>query len=397
LNEFQVNATILDSIPTKLRGLRSAMVFQRLLRPDVSSAGPRWLPLLLVFGSIAAVAYADHIAVSISLGYLYILPLGVGAMFLRSKISYVLIVVCAFLHDLFAPPYVNWANRIAHNVSAMMAFTFVVYIIQRYMKQREQLTKSVRQQRDNLLKDVELAAEVQRMFLPLGKPVITGLEIAGMMHPARGIGGDYYDYIPIDEHSIQLVIADVAGKGVAAALLMSATAAAVQLEVNQQRDMLQVVSRLNTSIHGVSSDGERYVTLLMAEVDARNRKLRYVNCGHNPALLFRAATGKVTRMNSSCAPIGMILGQPCELVSVDLSLGDVLVFYTDGVTEAENLLAEEFGMERLSAVVQGGSSLSAEALMEDIFSSAANFSKDLGFSDDVTILVVKCDFDGSPA
>jgi sigma-B regulation protein RsbU (phosphoserine phosphatase) len=343
------------------------------------------------------VAYADHLTVSISLGYLYILPLGVGAMFLRSEISYGLIVVCTFLHDLFAPPYVDWANRIAHNLSAILAFTFVVYIIQRYMKQREQLTKSVRQQRDNLLKDVELAAEVQRMFLPLGKPAIAGLQISGMMHPAKGIGGDYYDYIPIDEHSIQLVIADVAGKGVAAALLMSATAAAVQLEVNQQRDMLQMVSRLNTSIHTVSSDGERYVTLLMAEVDARNRKLRFVNCGHNPALLFRAGTGKVMRMNSSCAPIGMIIGQPCEVVSVDLFLGDVLVFYTDGVTEAENLLAEEFGMDRLSAVVQRGASLSAEALMDDIFSSAANFSKEVGFSDDVTILVVKCDFDGSPA
>jgi serine phosphatase RsbU (regulator of sigma subunit) len=390
---FQVNTVTVNSVPAKLRDLRGATVFQPLLRPDVSSAGPRWLPLLLVFGSIAAVAYADHIAVHISLGYLYILPLGVGAMFLRSGVSYGLIVVCAFLHDLFAPPYVNWANRIAHNVSAMLAFTFVVYIIQRYMKQREQLTKAVRQQRDSLLQDVELAAKVQRLFLPLGKPAIAGLQIAGMMNPAKGIGGDYYDYIPIDEHSIQLVIADVAGKGVAAALLMSATAAAVHLEVNEQRDMLQVVNRLNTSIHSVSSDGERFVTFLMAEVDAKNQKLRYVNCGHNPALLFRAGTGKVTRMNASCAPIGMILGPPCELVSVDLVLGDVLVFYTDGVTEAENLLAEEFGMERLSAVVQRSSSLSAEALVDDIFESAANFSKDVGFSDDVTILVVKCEFD----
>src|ERR1700733_50061 len=394
---FQVNGATLDSIPAKLRDLRDATVFQPLLRADVGSAGPRWLPLFLVLGSIAAVAYADHIAVHISLGYLYILPLGVGAMFLRSAVSYGLIVVCAFLHDLFAPPYVNWANRIAHNVSAMVAFTFVVYFIQRYMKQREQLTKAVRQQRDNLLQDLELAAEVQRMFLPLGKPAIAGLQIAGMMHPARGIGGDYYDYIPIDEHSIQLVIADVAGKGVAAALLMSATAAAVQLEVNQQRDMLQVVSRLNNSIHGVSSDGERYVTLFMAEVDAKNRKLRYVNCGHNPALLYRAGTAKVTRMNSSCAPIGMILGQPCELVSIDLFPGDVMVFYTDGVTEAENLLAEEFGTDRLSGVVQRSSSLSSEALMSDIFNSASNFSKDVGFNDDVTILVVKCDFDSALA
>lgn len=387
-----MNAAILNSILAKSRDSRGTRILQPLLRPDVGSAGPRWLPLVLVLGSIAAVAYADYVALSISLGYLYILPLGFGAMFLRSELSYGLIVVCTFLHDLFAPPYVNWANRIAHNLSAALAFIFVVYIIQRYMKQREQLTKSVRQQRDNLLQDLELAAEVQRMFLPLGKPAIAGLQIAGMMHPAKGIGGDYYDYIPIDEHSIQLVIADVAGKGVAAALLMSATAAAVQLEVDKRRDMLQVVSRLNTSIHAVSSDGERYVTLVMAEVDAKNRKLQYVNCGHNPALLFRAGTGKITRMNSSCAPIGMILGDPCELVSVDLFPGDVLVFYTDGVTEAENRLEEEFGTERLSTVLERGASLSAENLMTDIYGAAADFCAD-NFSDDVTILVVKCDFD----
>jgi sigma-B regulation protein RsbU (phosphoserine phosphatase) len=87
----------------------------------------------------------------------------------------------------------------------------------------------------------------------------------------------------------------------------------------------------------------------------------------------------------------------CELASAELTSGDVLVFYTDGVTEAENLLAEEFGMERLSAVVQRGSSLSAEGLMDDIFSSAASFSKEVGFGDDVTILVVKCNFNGLPA
>jgi serine phosphatase RsbU (regulator of sigma subunit) len=383
-------------MPAKLRDPRAAKILQPLLRPDVGSGGPRWLPLVLVFGSIATVAYADYVAVSISLGYLYILPLGVGAMFLRSELSYGLIVACTFLHDLFAPPYVNWANRIAHNLSAMLAFTFVVYVIQRYMKQREQLTKSVRQQRDNLLQDLELAAEVQRMFLPLGKPAIAGLQIAGMMHPMKGIGGDYYDYIPIDEHTIQLVIADVAGKGVAAALLMSATAAAVQLEVDERRDMLQVVNRLNTSIHAVSSDGERYVTLIMAEVDAKNRKLQYVNCGHNPALLFRAKSGKVTRMNSSCVPVGMIVGEPCELTTVDLAHGDVLVFYTDGVTEAENRVEEEFGTERLTAVVEHGASLSAENLMTDIYNAAAEFCADR-FGDDVTILVVKCDFDGSPS
>jgi sigma-B regulation protein RsbU (phosphoserine phosphatase) len=214
------------------------------------------------------------------------------------------------------------------------------------------------------------------------------------MHPARGVGGDYYDYIPIDAHAIQLIIADVAGKGVPAALLMSATAAAMRLEAKHERGMLEQVERLNTGIHAVS-DGERYVTLLVAEIDAQKRTLHYVNCGHNPAILFRAKTGTVSLMNSSCPPIGISPEEICELASDDLMTGDVLVFYTDGVTEAENRLGEEFRLERLSATVRSGSSLSAEDLMTNIYNAATDFCGD-NFDDDVTILVVKCNFEGSP-
>jgi len=213
------------------------------------------------------------------------------------------------------------------------------------------------------------------------------------MHPARGVGGDYYDYIPVDAHTIQVVIADVAGKGVPAALLMSATAAAMRLEANRDRNMLEQVDRLNTEI-GAVSDPERYVTLLVAEIDTHKRIIRYVNCGHNPALLFRAKTGTLIRMESSCPPIGLSPDEICELASADLTSGDVLVLYTDGVTEAENRLGEEFGMEHLSATVRRGSSLSAEDLMTNIYNAAADFCGD-DFHDDVTILVVKCNFEAS--
>jgi len=389
-----MTATVRESMPAKLRELRERVLSLSLLRKDVASNGPAWLPLVLVLGATGAVAYADHLVVSISLVYLYILPVGVGAIFLRRGISYSLIAVCILFHDYYSPRHINPGLRIFHNLSAMLCFAFVVYFIQRYIAQREALAKTVQQQRDDLLQDVELAAQVQRLFLPVGKPAIAGLEIAGRMQPARGVSGDYYDYIPINAHTIQMVIADVAGKGVPAALLMSATAAAMQLEANHDRNMLEIVGRLNTGIHSVS-DGERYVTLLLAEIDTHKRTLRYVNCGHNPALLFRAKTGKLTRMNSSCPPIGISPEEICELASADLFAGDVLVFYTDGVTEAENPLGEEFGTERLSAVVRRGSSLSAEELVIDIFSSAADFCSEVGFNDDVTILVVKCNFDGS--
>ena len=394
LDSDRVNAAVVQAIPAKLRDKRKTVGFLPVLRKDVASNGPAWLPLVLVLSAFGAVAYADHLVVSVSLVYLYVLPLAVGAIFLRKGISYSLIAACILFHDYYSPRNLHVGLRIFHNLSAAFCFAFVIYIIQRYIEQREALSKTVQKQRDELLHDVELAAQVQRLFLPVGKPAIAGLEIAGMMRPARGVSGDYYDYIPINAHTIQFVIADVAGKGVPAALLMSATAATMQLEANHDRNMLEMVGRLNTGIHSVSDDGERYVTLLVAELDAQERKLHYVNCGHNPALLFRAQTGAVSRLNSSCAPVGIFPENICQLASADLTVGDVLVFYTDGVTEAENQFGEELGTERLSAVVQRGSSLSAEALMNNIFDTVTNFCSCVGFNDDVTVLVVKCNFDG---
>ena len=389
-----VHSAVREFMLGRLRDKVDTVRMPPLLRKGLASSGWRWLPLVLVLGAIAAVAYADHLVVSISLAYLYTLPLGISAIFLREEISYSLILFCILLHDYYSLRHINPGLRIFHNLSALLCFFFVVWIIHRYIRQREGLAKKVQQQRDALLQDVELAAQVQRMFLPLGKPAIAGLEIAGMMQPAKGLSGDYYDYIPIDAHTMQIVIADVSGKGVSAALLMAATAAAAQLEANHERNMLEIVGRLNTGILSVS-DGAHYVTLLLAEIDADKKTLHYVNCGHNPALLFRSDTGKVTHLNSSCAPIGISPEESCELASADLAAGDVLVLYTDGVTEAQNALGEEFGTERLSALLERSSSLSAESLMSSIFGSVADFCNLVGFSDDVTILVVKCNFDGS--
>src|SRR5205807_3387000 len=121
-------------------------------------------------------------------------------------------------------------------------------------------------------------------------------------------------------------------------------------------NMLEQVERLNTGIHSVS-DSDRYLTLLLAEIDAQKRTLRYVNCGHNPGLLFRARTKTLTRLDSSCPPIGLAPKEICELASETLVAGVVLVFYSDGVTEAVNHLGVEFGILRLSATVRCGSSL----------------------------------------
>jgi serine phosphatase RsbU (regulator of sigma subunit) len=387
-----VHPGVRELTPSRSRPLLERNPLSHLLRNELASSGSGWLPLAFVIGAIAAVAYADDLVDSISLGYLYVLPLAVGAIFLRKTVSYGLIAICILLHDYYYPSHIDPRLRTFHNLTEMICFAFVVFVIRRYVGQREALGKTVQRQRDDLLKDVELAAQVQRLFLPSGKPAIPGLEMAGMMHPARGVGGDYYDHFSIDPHTTQVIIADVAGKGIPAALLMSATAATMRLEANHDRNILEQIERLNTGIHSVS-ETDRFVTLFVAEIDSQKQKLRYVNCGHNPAVLFRAKTDALSLLNSSCPPIGVLPEEICELASEDLLSGDVLVFYTDGVTEAENRLGEEFGMERLCATIQRHSSLSAEDLMNNIYNAAADFCSD-EFNDDVTILVVKCKFDG---
>src|SRR5271163_11240 len=203
-----------ESAPNGSRRLRERVPLLFLLRQDVASTRPTWLPLVLVLAAIAVVAYADHLVVSLSLVYLYTLPLTVGAIFLRKEISYGLIFACILFHYFFhyfdPPRHIHSGLRIFHDLSALLCLTFVVYVIQRYIERQESLVKTVQQQRDSLLRDVELAAQVQRLFLPLGNPAVSGLEVSGMMQPAKGVSGDYYDYFPIDAHTTQIIIADVA-------------------------------------------------------------------------------------------------------------------------------------------------------------------------------------------
>src|SRR6266481_7847055 len=123
-----MTATVRESMPAKLRELRERVLSLSLLRKDVASNGPAWLPLVLVLGATGAVAYADHLVVSISLVYLYILPVGVGAIFLRREISYSLIAACILFHDYYSPRNIKPGLRIFHNLSAALSFAFVVYV-----------------------------------------------------------------------------------------------------------------------------------------------------------------------------------------------------------------------------------------------------------------------------
>ncbi|HWY07857.1 MAG TPA: PP2C family protein-serine/threonine phosphatase [Candidatus Acidoferrales bacterium] len=347
-----------------------------------------WWAFLVVVLAIGCVAYADNMVEGVSLGYLYILPLSFSAILLAPRLTYTLVVLCIFFHDLFGPPIHHIQGRILHNLAALIGFTFVVLILQWFVAQRNALNELTRHQRDALLKEVELAAEVQRLFLPRSDPDMAGFEIAGAMHPARVVGGDYYDYLERPDGSMRLVIADVSGKGVAAALLMSATAAAVQLETNEPRKLCEVANHLNNELFALQDDG-RFVTVLLGELDPRSGRLRYTNCGHNPALVFRREGGDADWLHASSTPVGISPELSCALEETTLAPGDIMVWYTDGLTEASDRDAKEFGTKRLLESVRLHSGRTAREICDQLWSDVAAFTQRDSLDDDLTVMVIK--------
>ena len=169
---------------------------------------------------------------------------------------------------------------------------------------------------------------------------------------------------------------------------MSATAAAVQLETNEPRKLGDVVRHLNKELYALQDDA-RFVTVLLGELEPRSGRLKYINCGHNPALLVRGDGGDTIRLHASCTPVGMSPEMDCSLEEITLAPGDIMVWYTDGLTDASNRDAKEFGTERLLESVRVHSGGSAREICDDLWRDVAAFTQRDSLDDDLTLMVIK--------
>ena len=233
--------------------------------------------------------------------------------------------------------------------------------------------------------EIAEARAIQEGFLPKEIPQLAGYEIAAAWQSARVVGGDYFDVLPFESEMCGLCIADVAGKGLPAALLMSNLQAAVRGLASASLAPEDLCSRLNALLcRNIASD--RFVTLFYAQLDGPSRQLRYVSAGHNPPFVVRR-DGSHERLRQGGIVLGVFANQTFKSDVTQLQSGDRLVLYTDGVTEACNSEDEEFGEDRLLQVLQENAAAPAVEIQKKILQSVAQFSHGT-WQDDATLLVV---------
>lgn len=336
----------------------------------------------------AAVAYTDWIVVSnVSLGYLYVLPLALSAVVNRLPVTVGLAGFFTVLSDLFGPQAETLKLRIVHNVIYLAGFLAVGFVVTSIVRQRNRLAARVKQQRDEYENDLRLAAQVQRQVLP--KPIhLPEVEIAAVMHPARLLGGDYYDFFPISDEAIDVVIADVSGKGAAAALLMPSLAVALRLRAHELGGPAEIMKDLDGVLKQVTRPAT-FVTMFYARLDRNSRTLEYACGGHNPPLLVKHATGEVVMLEEAGPVLGILPDAQFSNTVVPLEAGDFLALYTDGVTEQENDAGEQFSVERLKAVLLKDKDDGAAQIVNAVGDAVSAYAGGTEQEDDLTVVVVK--------
>jgi sigma-B regulation protein RsbU (phosphoserine phosphatase) len=243
-------------------------------------------------------------------------------------------------------------------------------------------------EKERMLKELEIAKGIQQSFLPDAAPEIPGFDLDGFNLPALEVGGDFYDFIPLDSDNTGLVIADVSGKGVPAALFMALSRTLIRASAHSIDD--PAGSLLEANSHLVEdSKTSMFVTLFYAILDSRAKTLTYVNAGHNPPIHIGAGSGQVTLLAAEGIALGVMDNITLASVKIPLKAGDLIVLYTDGVTEATNRNEEEYGVERLTACVEKNLQGTAREIREAIVRDVIAFAENQPQYDDITIMVLR--------
>jgi sigma-B regulation protein RsbU (phosphoserine phosphatase) len=242
-------------------------------------------------------------------------------------------------------------------------------------------------EKERLERELELAAEIQRGLLPARMPSLPGLEVLGWSRPTRQVGGDYYGHLALQGGRVGLVVADVTGKGMPAALLVSTLHSAIHLLLERAAPDQDLVAKLNQHI-AESSGANKFITMLLVELDPGAGRLGFLNAGHNPGLLLRAS-GEVERLSASGLPLGLLRSATYTYRYAEHRAGDLLCLYSDGITECVSRTDEEFGEERLIDYLSENRDAPLAELLGGLDRTVTEFAAGRPQADDQTIVLVR--------
>jgi sigma-B regulation protein RsbU (phosphoserine phosphatase) len=243
-------------------------------------------------------------------------------------------------------------------------------------------------EKERVEKELEIARGIQQSFLPEAPPVVEGIDLAAMNLPAKEVGGDFYDFIPVGANKWGLVIADVSGKGVPAALFMALSRTLVRANVSDAVTASEAIRKTNDLI-AENDRSNMFVTLFYGVLDPIKRTLTYVSAGHNPPIMLRRGGNDLFMLKARGVALGVVPDIGLEEKEINLDSGDVVVLYTDGVTEAINEREEQFGQERVIAIAEQNRNLSSSEIMQRIKDSVIEFSQGQPQFDDITLMILK--------
>ncbi|OPY45752.1 MAG: sensory histidine kinase AtoS [Methanosaeta sp. PtaU1.Bin028] len=236
--------------------------------------------------------------------------------------------------------------------------------------------------------ELRIASDIQRSFLPERVPPLKGFDLAAASVPAMEVGGDFYDFIPGAGGRLGIVIADVSGKSVPAALFMALSRTIVRANATHHESGVEVLQDANDMICADSRSG-MFVTLFYGVLNEGSRDLVYANAGHSPPILFSSSSGEFVELDVTGIALGVFGGMEYEERRTNLSPGDVIVLYTDGVTEAVNHELKRYGTERLRSIIRTSSHLSAQGILDRVLADISSFSGAQDQFDDITMIVVR--------
>ena len=238
-----------------------------------------------------------------------------------------------------------------------------------------------------IVDELSIARRIQMTFLPSQDPLVNGFDISGINIPSADVGGDYYDFIPIVENQLGVAIGDVSGKGIPASLIMAAFRASLKAEIRNNFAIRAILFKVNNLLYE-SVERDNYVTAIYSVLDSKNRVLTFSNAGHNPPIL-RRSDGQIEYLKEGGLALGTFPNSEYEERPISVAAGDILIFYTDGVTEAKNGRDEEFGIERLLASLEASRERPAREIIEYIVSETKKYASERAEVDDLTLIVIK--------